>query len=104
MSRADEPQICPQCRSEFLDRKLGRITRKEQGIALLAYMLVGVMGAAFVVGISEYIDARILLLFPLNIVFGVVFWWRNLRKTRPQTISCHSCGFSAPATQRPASK
>jgi len=38
--------------------------------------------------------SRILLLFPLNIVFGVVFWWRNLRKTMPQTISCHYCGYS----------
>ena len=97
MIRTTDPQIRPQCKNAFLDSKPGHISRKEQGIALFAYMLVGFLGAVFLVGISDSIDTRILLLFPLNIAFGLVFWWRNLRKTMPLTIYCHSCGYAMSA-------
>jgi hypothetical protein len=104
MILSSDPQICPQCRCAFLDIKLGRINRKEQGNALIAYIAIGFISAVAIVGICDVCGPGIVSLFPLNIAFGLVFWWRNLRKTTSQTIYCHKCGYSVTATQSPSGK
>jgi hypothetical protein len=102
MSQADEPQRCPQCAGTQFTHQ--RVSRLGHAIALSTYMVVGIWAAVAIIGMSDMRDPYLLLLFPLNIVSGLVFWWRNLRRTTPQTISCHKCGYSVTATQSPSGK
>lgn len=100
MSQTDEPQICPQCAGTQFTRQY--VSRMGHSIALSVYMVVGVWAAVAIIGISDMRDPYLLLLFPFNIVSGLVFWWCNLRRTTPQTRYCHKCGFSVAATQTPS--
>jgi hypothetical protein len=99
MILSSDPLLCPQCRSTQFTHQRGRVSRLGHGIALSAYMVVGILAAIAIIGMSDMRDPYLLLLFPLNIVSGLVFWWRELRKTPPQTLYCHYCGFSVAATQ-----